>query len=63
MTKTIEIRLDDARAVMFEELVETFGEDVIHSECDQHITRVLTELYDRRNELEPQTDIVNDDQN
>jgi len=54
MTKTIEIRLDDARAVMHEELIETFGKRAIEDECEQHIARVVTELYDNQDAIEHQ---------
>jgi hypothetical protein len=51
MSDTIEIHLDDAREVMYEELVEEFGKGMIHAECDQHIAKVLTDLYDNIDEL------------
>jgi len=54
MTKTIEIHLDDARELMYEELVETFGKRVIQDECEQHIASLLTELYDNQDELQEQ---------
>jgi hypothetical protein len=51
MSETIEIHLDDAREVMYEELVEEFGKGMIHAECDQHIANVLTDLYDKQDQL------------
>lgn len=54
MGETIEIHLDDAREVMYEELVEEFGKGMIHAECDQHIANVLTDLYDKQDELKQQ---------
>jgi len=54
MTETIEIELDNARSLMHEELVETFGKRTIEDECEQHIARVLTELYDNQDAIEHQ---------
>jgi len=52
MSEIIEVQLDDARSLMYEQLCEQFGEGVIRSECDQHIAQMLTELYDNREELQ-----------
>lgn len=52
MSETIEVQLDGARSLMYEQLCEQFGEGVIRSECDQHIAQMLTELYDNREELQ-----------
>ena len=54
MSETIEIHLDDAREIMYEELVEEFGKGMIHAECDQHIANVLTDVYDKQDELKKQ---------
>jgi len=54
MTKTIEIRLDDARELMYDELAEMFGDAAVDAECEQHIASMLTDLYDRRDELQQQ---------
>jgi hypothetical protein len=51
MSEKIEIHLDDARKVMYDELVEEFGEGMVRKECDQHIADVITELYDNIDEL------------
>jgi len=52
MSETIEVQLDDARSLMYEQLCEQFGEGAIRSECDQHIAQMLTELYDNREGLQ-----------
>jgi len=51
MSKTIKIHLDNAREVMYDELVEEFGEGMVKKQCDQHIADVITELYDNIDEL------------
>jgi len=54
MSKTIKIHLDDAREVMYDELVKEFGEGMVKKQCDQHIADVITELYDNIDELKSQ---------
>jgi len=51
MTKTIEIEIDEARKLMYNQLADEFGEEVVHEQCEQHIADVLTELYDRKEEI------------
>jgi len=51
MSKTIKIHLDNAREVMYNELVKEFGEGMVKKQCDQHIADVITELYDNIDEL------------
>ena len=51
MTKTIEIEIDEARKLMYNQLVDEFGEEVVRGQCEQHIADVLTELYDRKEEI------------
>jgi hypothetical protein len=54
MSKTIKIHLDDAREVMYDELVKEFGEGMVKRQCDQHVADVITELYDNIDELKSQ---------
>ena len=49
--QTITVELDDARTVMYNELVREFGEGIVKKQCDKHITDVITELYDNIDEL------------
>jgi hypothetical protein len=54
MTKTIEIEIDDAREVMYDELVELLGEKQTDALLGNALTESLTDAYDQRAQLAQQ---------
>jgi len=46
-----ETEFDTARAVMYEELAEQFGENALDEELESAVVEYLTELYDNREQL------------
>jgi hypothetical protein len=50
-TNEITVALDDARVVMYDELVEMAGEQLIQETIQRDLAAILTELYDNRHEI------------
>lgn len=52
--QTITIELDDARDVMYSELNDLLGEQVVDAEIESQLIDVVTEMYDNREQLKQQ---------
>lgn len=50
-TKRIEVELDAARAVMYEELKEEFGQALIVGDVTEAVKQRMTGLYDNRDAM------------
>jgi hypothetical protein len=53
-TEGVEVNLDDARAVMYDKIVEMLGEKAMKAELENQMAAVVTDLYDRRDQLQQQ---------
>lgn len=51
MTKEITIEFDDAREVMYSELAERVGEEQVEALLEETVRGALTDLYDRREQI------------
>jgi hypothetical protein len=51
-TESVEVNLDDARAVMYDKIVEMLGEKAVKAELENQMAAVVTDLYDRRDQLQ-----------
>lgn len=51
MSEEISIDFDSARSIMYEELVEEFGEEVIDNTLEKSLIDTLTQLYDNREKM------------
>lgn len=54
MSETIEVELDDARELMYEDLVERIGEERVKGLLADALVSTLTDAYDQREQLEAQ---------
>ena len=52
----ITVELDDAREVMFDELVEMFSEEDVEETLSEQMTKHLTQMYDNREQLQQRED-------
>lgn len=53
-SETIEIELDPSRAYQYEILQEMIGKRTVDNTIETNINELITELYDRREELKEQ---------
>jgi hypothetical protein len=53
-TESVEVNLDDARAVMYDKIVEMLGEKAVKAELENQMAAVDTDLHDRRDQLQQQ---------
>jgi hypothetical protein len=53
-TESVEVNLDDARAVIYEKIVEMLGEKAVKAELENQMAAVDTDLHDRRDQLQQQ---------
>lgn len=53
-TETLEIELDEARTVMLETLRDELDEEALQGTLEHNVNQLITELYDRRDELKAQ---------
>lgn len=51
-TTVIEIELDEAREVMFNDLAEMLGEDAVKEEIKSTAQSRLTQIYDNKDQLQ-----------
>jgi hypothetical protein len=45
---------DDARSVMYDDLVDTFGKEAVDNTLQEAVVKQLTSMYDNREQLERQ---------
>jgi len=53
-TESVEVNLDDARAVIYKKIVEMLGEKAVKAELENQMAAVDTDLHDRRDQLQQQ---------
>jgi translation initiation factor IF-1 len=51
-TESVEVNLDDARAVMYDKIVEMLGGKAVKAQLENQMAAVVTHLYDRRDQLQ-----------
>ena len=52
--QTISVELDGARDVMYSELNDLLGEQIVDAEIESQLIDVVTEMYDNREQLKQQ---------
>jgi hypothetical protein len=50
----VEVNLDDARTVMYDRIVDMPCEKAVKAELENQMAAVVTDLYDRRDQLQQQ---------
>jgi|APHM01.1.fsa_nt_gi hypothetical protein len=50
----ITIEFDDAREIMYEDLIEMFNEQTVNGMLEEQVIQQLTKIYDNREELKKQ---------
>jgi hypothetical protein len=53
-TESVEVNLDDARAVMYDKIVEMLGGKAVKAQLENQMAAVVTDLYDRGDQLQQQ---------
>lgn len=51
MSQTIEVELDEAREVMFDQLSDQIGEETVEEVLEDAVNNQLTELWDQRDQI------------
>lgn len=51
MSEEISVEFDSARSLMYEELINEFGEEPIRNTLEKSLNDTLTQLYDNRDQM------------